>query len=178
LVQAALHVDASDFFRLSRQLDNLPSAIKAKVIRRALRRMQTMGRTRVVRLAAKRIKIPQKHIRERTTLPYGDGQSREIVVRSNWIRLGKLGARQGVRGALVRGRKSIRGSFVLQAGAGGAGVFKRVGKARYPIRELYGPNPANDIATSPEPYQQLLNELIADELGNRMLHELSRILPD
>ena len=174
---ALWRVDAIDFFRLSAAFRRLPATIKLKVVNRAMRRMQTMGRTRVVRLASKRIKLPQKHVRAATSLPMGTGMRREITVKSDWIPLGKLKPRQGKRGVSVPMRGSFRSAFIASMSNGHSGVFKRVGKARLPIRELYGPNPANDIATSPEPYQELLEELIVDELGGRLLHELSRALP-
>lgn len=174
-----MQVDASDFFRLSRAMDNLPTAIKYRVINRSLHRMQTMGKTRVVRLAAQRVSLAQKHIRPNVKTPFGKGLSkREIVVRTSWIPLGKLGPRQTRRGVTVPKRGSFRSAFIATMSSGHTGVFKRKTTRSTPIFELHGPNPANDIATSPDPYQDLLSELIRDDLGNRMIHELSRALPN
>lgn len=174
----ALAVDAREFFDLSKEFKRLPAKIKTTVANRAMRRMQTMGKTRVVRLAAKRISLPQKPVRAVTTTPMSSGLKRSIVVKSGWIPLGKLKPRQGKRGVSVPKRGSYRHAFMAAMGNSHSGVFRRSGKSRLPIYELYGPNPANDIATSPEIYQKLLTELITEELAPRMLHELGRILPD
>ncbi len=172
-----LTVDARAFFALSGEFARLPRQIKTTVMRRAYGRVIGMAQTRVVRLSAKRISIPQKHVRARTKPGFARGMSRSIKVKSGWIPLAELGARAGRRGAIVKGRKSVRGSFMATMGNGHAGVFKRTGKSRLPIYQLYGPNPANDIVTSPKPFEDVLYQVARDNLAPRMLHELTRILP-
>ncbi len=61
--------------------------------------------------------------------------------------------------------------------SGHVGVMKRVGTARLPIRELFGPNPAHDITNNDAVYLAVLAEVIETALAPRVLHELGRILP-
>ena len=61
--------------------------------------------------------------------------------------------------------------------SGHAGVFLRAGKARLPIHELFGPNPAHDITNHPDVYQLLIDDVAEAYVMPRMMHELSRVLP-
>ncbi|MEM9970397.1 MAG: phage tail protein [Pseudomonadota bacterium] len=171
-------INAADFARLGHDFNRLPAEVKQVVFARAFRRVGTMTRTRVIRHNAKRIKIPQKHVRKRTSKLQGTGGTRRIRVESGWISLGELGARQGARGILTPGRSQVRSGFMATVGGGHRNAFRRVGAARLPIQKLYGPNPANDIATSPRVYEALLQDVMKSHMAKRMLHELTRILPD
>ncbi|MEM9734253.1 MAG: phage tail protein [Pseudomonadota bacterium] len=172
-------IDARDFFNMSKEFRRLPREIKGKVMNRAYGRVMSMAKTRVVRLSAKRISIAQKHVRERVHNKANvSAAQRGLVVRSDWISLYALGARQGRRGVLVKGRKSIRGTFIANMSSGNTGVFRRAGADRLPINKMFGPNPANDVATSPDPFEDIMADVAESHLAPRMLHELLRILPD
>ncbi|WP_176083134.1 phage tail protein [Martelella sp. HB161492] len=175
---AEVHFDASEIEALSRAIAKLPGEIKTKAMARAMRRMTTMARTRVVKRNAEHTKLPQRIIREQTTAYFNaGGNTIELVEKSGWIPLFKLGARQTRRGVRVRTRGSYKGMFIAKMESGHSGVFRRVGKERTPIREMFGPNPAHAITNNPDVYMQALAEIIQENLAPRFLHELDRILP-
>lgn len=170
--------DASDYLALSRAIRKLPGEIRAKAFARAGRRVTEMARTRYLRRAAPRLKLPQRVIREKTTARFNAGGSTsDIVVRSGWIPLYKLGATQTSKGVRVRLRGSYRSAFIAKMKSGHTGVMMREGKSRLPIRELFGPNPAHDITNNDAVYIELLAEVIEEAMAPRILHELDRLLP-
>lgn len=173
-----IYADASDFVHLSRAINRLPGDIKAKAFARAMRRVEQTVKTRLVRRNAEHTRMPQKLVRERTTARFNaGGHTIEAVVKSNWIGLYKLGARQTRAGVSVRGRGSYAHAFLAEMGSGHRGVMMRVGKSRLPIRELFGANPAHAITNNPDVYLKVLAEVIDDVLMGRVLHELGRLLP-
>lgn len=175
-VNASIRYDAADFWRLSRAFAKLPQEIRATVASRAMRRVADMGRTQVVKRLVERIDVPSGIVRERTSAFERAGEA-VIAVRSSWIPLYKLGARQTRSGVTVMMRGSYRSAFIAKMGSGHVGVFRRDGKARLPISELFGPNPANDVATSPDVYRELVTQVAETHVLPRMLHELARALP-
>lgn len=177
-------VDATDFFNLSKEFKALPEAVKHKVAVRALKRMQTRARTEATRWASKRIKLPAKLIRDGWSMPKVTSKEATLYLKTGWVPLYKLGATKGKRGAKVRGRKQVRGSFLATMQSGHTGVYKRSSTRKMAdsnkaaIYELFGPNPANDMVTAPDFYEKILADIISKELSGRMLHELGRILPE
>lgn len=170
--------DASEIEHLSRAIANLPGQIKTKAMASAMRRMRDMARTRVVRRSAERTDLPVRKVQALTKAFFNaGGNTIEVIERSGWIPLADLGATQTANGVRVRGRGSYRSAFLAQMKSGHRGVMKRVGKARLPIRELFGPNPAHDVTNNPDEFVQVLAELIEDSLAPRVLHELDRLLP-
>lgn len=173
-----LHADAAAYLAMGRAIRRLPDEIKAKAFARAMRRVSEMARTRIVRRSAEHTHMPQKFVRERTTaLLNAGGHTADLVMRSNWIGLHKLGARQTSRGVAVRGRGSFAHAFIAGMASGHIGVMQRTGKSRLPIRELFAANPAHAVTNNPEVYLQVLAEVIDEVLAPRVLHELTRLLP-
>ncbi|CAI2936143.1 phage tail protein [Aminobacter niigataensis] len=173
-----VHVDASDFTDLSRAIARLPEEIRVKAASRAMRRVADMARSRIVKRSAERVDIPQARVRALTTAHMNaGGRTAEVVMRSGWIPLFKLGATQTAKGVRVKMRGSFRSAFIAKMGSGHAGVFRREGKDRLPIRELFGPNPAHDITNNDQVYVQVLAEVIESHLLPRYLHEVDRLLP-
>jgi len=170
--------DASDFDQLGRAIAKLPDEIKAKAMARAMSRVSDMARTRLIRRQAPRLKLPAKQLRALTSAQFNaGGRTIDLIERSNWIGLFKLGARQTRTGVTVRARGSYKSAFIAKMGSGHSGVMKRQGAARLPIRELFGPNPAHDITNNEQVYLQLVAEVIEEVLAPRMLHEVGRLLP-
>jgi hypothetical protein len=173
-----LRFDASELDQLGRAFQRLPGDIKAKAFARAMSRMKDMARTRIVKRSAERTDLTQKLVRERTTAYFNSGASTiEVVERSGWISLYELGATQTKVGVRVRARGSYKGAFIASMSSGHTGVMIRHGKARLPIKELYGRNPAHDITNNPDEFLKVLAELIEDHLAPRVLHEIERLLP-
>lgn len=175
---AEITFDTSELRQLGRAINNLPGEIKAKAFARAMGRMREMTRSRIVKRSAERTDVQQKIIRSRTIAYFNAGSATiEAVMRSGWIPLYQLGATQTSKGVRVRLRGSYRSAFIAQMSNGHRGVMKRVGKARLPIRELYGPNPAHDVTNNPDEFLKVLSEVIEDHLAPRVLHEIDRLLP-
>lgn len=174
-MSAEIRYDSSDFFELSAAFARLPDDIKHKVAARAMARVGDMGRTQVVKRIAERVKLPTGVVRE-ATQAYVSGDAAMIRVRSRWISLYRLGARQTGSGVSVRARGSYKSAFIATMN-GGTAVFKREGASRFPVEALYGPNPANDVRTSPDVYEKLLVDIAERHVMPRMLHELGRVLP-
>lgn len=186
---AEITFDTSELRQLGRAINNLPGEIKAKAFARAMGRMREMTRTRIVKRSAERIDVPQKHVRELTTAHFNAGSSTiEAIVKAGWVPLYRLGATQTSRGVRVRLRGSYRSAFIASVKAGGegkthTGVFRnfggenRVSGRKNGIRELFGPNPANDITNNPDEFLKVLAEVIEDHLAPRVLHEIDRLLP-
>jgi hypothetical protein len=171
------HADATDFDRLGKAFARLPSEIKHKAAGRALRRISSMGMTQVVKRAAERIDIPQKHVRDKTRSSIG-GEAITVTVRSDWIALSKLGARETRAGVTVRARGSYAQAFIARSKiSSDMAVMRRAGQSRLPVNQLFGPNPANDINTDPGVYLDVMAGIASTHLLPRMLHELGRLLP-
>lgn len=175
---AEIRFDASELQQLGRAINNLPGQIKAKAFARAMSRMREMTRSRIVKRSAERTDVQQKVVRARTVAYFNAGSATiEAVMKSGWIPLYQLGATQGSKGVRVRLRGSYRSAFIATMSNGHRGVMKRVGQARLPIRELYGPNPAHDITNNPDQFLKVLADVIEDHLAPRVLHEIDRLLP-
>lgn len=173
-----LIADASDFARVARDIARLPAEIKAKAAARAMRRVSDMARTRIIKRSAEHVNLPQSRIRPLTKVQLNAGQgSTDIVMRSKWIALYLLGARQTQKGVTVRGRGSYRSAFIASVGSGHEGVFSRDGKARLPIHELFGPNPAHAVVNNPDVYIEVMTSVIESHLMPRYLHEVENLLP-
>lgn len=173
-----IEIDSSDFVHLSRAIYKLPGDIKAKAFARAMTRVGEMARTHIVKRSAEHTQMPAALIRARTTARFNaGGNTSEVVMRSNWIGLAKLGAKQTSAGVSVRGRGSYPHAFLAGMESGHRGVMMRVGKSRLPIRELFGANPAHAVTNNPDVYLAVLAEVIDDVLMGRVLHELGRLLP-
>jgi len=180
---AEITFDTSELRQLGRAINNLPGEIKAKAMARAMRRMRDMARTRFIKRNAERVNIQQKYVREMTVAYFNaGGNTIEIVEKSGWIPVYKMNpqvdaAAGGISVRFLDARGTYKQAFIAKMKSGHSGVFKRMGSARLPIREMYGPNPANDVTNHPHEYLQLLAEIIEDHLAPRVLHEIDRLLP-
>ncbi|SFA91615.1 Prophage minor tail protein Z (GPZ) [Cohnella sp. OV330] len=73
------------------------------------------------------------------------------------------------------GLKPVKGAFIARVGAGGhIGAFKRAGRRRLPIEELYGP--AVPIMVGEEHVLNNLGDIAETEVKKRLDHEIKRIL--
>ena len=176
-------IDASDLESLSRAIKRLPGEIQAKAMARAMSRMRTMARTRIVQRNAKHTKMPPNIIRKLTTASFNaGGNTQDIVLKSGWIPLYKLGATQTSKGVRVRTRGSYNHAFLASMDSGHAGVFRNTrgpnknSGRNNAIREQFGPNPAHAVTNNPDVYLQVMAELIEDHLAPRVLHEVERLL--
>ncbi|MFU1797374.1 phage tail protein [Paenibacillus azoreducens] len=72
------------------------------------------------------------------------------------------------------GGKPIPGAFVAAMGSGHVGVFKRAGKSRTPISELYGP--AVPIMLNEPGVAEHLQDEANKRMQKRLDHEVNRVL--
>lgn len=136
-------------------------------------------KTELARGVPKRYDTKQKTIRDRTRVNKDAG---EVSVTGSPIRLFKFRVtptspkRQLVTASVKRASKSLPNAFVQQMRNGTIGVFERVGKSRYPIRQLYSVS-APQMAGNEEVLEGAMERasIVFDE---RLSHEIGRLLDD
>lgn len=136
-------------------------------------------KTELARGVPKKYDTKQKTIRDRTRINKDAG---EVSVTGSPIRLFKFRVtpkspkRQLVTASVKRARKSLPHAFVAQMRNGTIGVFERVGKSRYPIRQLYTVS-APQMAGNEEVLEAAMDRasIVFDE---RLSHEIGRLLDD
>ncbi|WP_299864430.1 hypothetical protein [uncultured Hoeflea sp.] len=175
--QAGLRLDASDFRALGTAMYNLPTELKAKAFRSAVNHTGKKARTQVARLAAKYSGLPYRFTRGATQMRLS-GDDVEIKLRSKWISLAQLSARQTRKGVSVRGRGSYAGAFIAASMlSSGSAVLIRKGSARLPVRELYAANPAHAMGADRHgEFERLAQSIIDRDFAARLLHEVDRRL--
>ncbi len=137
----------------SRDLDVWRSKVVDKALARALRLAGNAGLRAMQNDSTERIKR-RKFLREsdvRAGLPMDKPGTRDEIRSLFWrmrisgkpIPLGKFPHSQGRHGVFVSvnrtggARKLVKGAFLATMGSGRRGIFKRRGKSRLPIDELY-----------------------------------------
>ena len=136
-------------------------------------------KTELARGVPKKYDTRQKTIRDRTRVNKNTG---EVSVTGSPIRLFKFRVtptsprRQLVTASVKRASKSLPYAFVQRMGNGTTGVFERVGKSRYPIRQLYSVS-APQMAGNEEVLEGAMERasIVFDE---RLSHEIGRLLDD
>lgn len=136
-------------------------------------------KTELARGVPKKYDTKQKTIRDRTRVNKNTG---EVSVKGSPIRLFKFRVtptsprKQLVTASVKRARKSLPHAFVQQMSNGHIGIFERVGKSRYPIRQLYSVS-APQMAGNEEVLDGAMERasIVFDE---RLSHEIGRLLDD
>lgn len=136
-------------------------------------------KTELARGVPKKYDTKQKTIRDRTRVNKNTG---EVSVKGSPIRLFKFRVtptsprRQLVTASVKGAKKSLPNAFVQQMRNGTIGVFERVGKSRYPIRQLYSVS-APQMAGNEEVLEGAMERasIVFDE---RLSHEIGRLLDD
>lgn len=160
------------------QLKNADKQLE-KALYFAKNRALNTVKTELARGVPKKYDTKQKTIRDRTRVNKNTG---EVSVTGSPIRLFKFRVtptsprRQLVTASVKRARKSLPNAFVQRMGNGTTGVFERVGKSRYPIRQLYTVS-APQMAGNEEVLEGAMERasIVFDE---RLSHEIGRLLDD
>lgn len=160
------------------QLKNADKQLE-KALYLAKNRALNTVKTELARGVPKKYDTKQKTIRDRTRVNKNTG---EVSVTGSPIRLFKFRVtptsprRQLVTASVKRARKSLPNAFVQRMGNGTTGVFERVGKSRYPIRQLYTVS-APQMAGNEEVLEGAMERasIVFDE---RLSHEIGRLLDD
>lgn len=137
---------------IDRDLEGQPAKVQRAFVRAAKRSIDS-GRSVMVKLIADDTGLKQKDVRASIVMRYPTLASPEASMKAKSKRLPLIDfkARQVRAGvsyqSLTGGRSTVPGAFIgttkVQAdGSGGVheGVFKRVGKKRLPLKQLYGPS--------------------------------------
>lgn len=119
-----------------------------RVIVRAINRGIRTANTASVRGVSKELGVRQKRVRDMMAQRFArSGSYRAFIEPQDGRRLplSELAARQTQRGVSFRGRpgqgrQTVPGAFLATMKSGYHGVFKRTGKRRLPIAELFGPS--------------------------------------
>ncbi len=112
-----------------------------KALSKTVRRMGQRFRTTATKEVRNTYYIKAKKLKEKIktrTVRDGNGTVWKFEVRDNQSSLINFGARQIKKGVSVkvrkdRGRKVIKGAFIVKGAGGNLQVFKRAGKERMPI---------------------------------------------
>lgn len=160
------------------QLKNADKQLE-KALYFAKNRALNTVKTELARGVPKKYDTKQKTIRDRTRVNKNTG---EVSVTGSPIRLFKFRVtptsprRQLVTASVKRASKSLPNAFVQHMGNGTTGVFERVGKSRYPIRQLYTVS-APQMAGNEEVLEGAMERasIVFDE---RLSHEIGRLLDD
>ena len=160
------------------QLKNSDKQLE-KALYFAKNRALNTDKTELARGVPKKYDKKQKTIRDRTRVNKNTG---EVSVTGSPIRLFKFRVtptspkRQLVTASVKRASKSLPNAFVQQMRNGTIGVFERVGKSRYPIRQLYTVS-APQMAGNEEVLEGAMERasIVFDE---RLSHEIGRLLDD
>lgn len=160
------------------QLKNADKQLE-KALYFAKNRALNTVKTELARGVPKKYDTKQKTIRDRTRVNKNTG---EVSVTGSPIRLFKFRVtptsprRQLVTASVKRASKSLPYAFVQRMGNGTTGVFERVGKSRYPIRQLYSVS-APQMAGNEEVLEGAIERasIVFDE---RLSHEIGRLLDD
>lgn len=160
------------------QLKNADKQLE-KALYFAKNRALNTVKTELARGVPKKYDTKQKTIRDRTRVNKNTG---EVSVTGSPIRLFKFRVtptspkRQLVTASVKRASKSLPYAIVQRMGNGTTGVFERVGKSRYPIRQLYTVS-APQMAGNEEVLEGAMERasIVFDE---RLSHEIGRLLDD
>lgn len=186
ILSAGLIIDIAQekFAEAQRILEAVPGGAK-KAIGSALARAGASGRT-----VAKRAVTDEYYISQGTFMAYtrnvnhykSDGNGGMAVVfgfRGSVIPVIQFSARATDAGVVVNVKKST-GSGVLEHAfmkdmRGKYGVYERVGKPRYPVKEEYGPS-TPQMMYSNKNVQETIEKKVVDTFEKRADHEIMRIL--
>ncbi len=117
-----------------------------KVITRALNRTIKPVESAAVKSLSKDMRLTQKVVRKSFHINRANFATRkaQINVFGKRVPLIDYGARQTKKGVTYKapkgGRGLVAGGFLSTMRSGHKGVFKRAGKGRLPIQQLYGPS--------------------------------------
>jgi len=177
--------------RFGNKLAALGNGQARVIMSRALNHEGDKGRTQVKRALVKQTGMKYGLVTKavRTIRSTPATLTYEIVARGNETNIGLFAARQtakGVSAAPWGVRRLFAHAFILGAHKGRQGVkgfqsgdtgvaFVRAGRARLPIKALYGPNLAREILKGES---EAAFRASTSTIANRIAHELSRVLKD
>lgn len=159
-----LRVDAGDLARAQALLAGVHKGIE-KAVTRALNKTATAARTKVIRRIAAETSLLQKVVRRAVTLRRASWKVWQAIIgiRGRPLPLIWFRARQtriGVTFQLRKseGRKTAEHAFLATMPSGWRGVYRRTGRRRLPIKQLFGPSIREVFANAPGLAEQTVRE--------------------
>jgi hypothetical protein len=162
--------------------DNLPKAFDA-----TLRRVMQGLKTEAARAVRERYYVRHGDVLKTIKVTKADGPGLAYLLRSRGPNIPLIRFRttpskpqpkqaRVLRAAVKKegGKKPIPGAFVAQMDSGHTGVFRRVGRKRLPIDQLYGP--AIPVMLSEPGIAEHLQEEAHKRMVVRLDHEVNRVL--
>ncbi len=146
-----MNIEISGHDRIAFELEAFPRRAQ-KIIVRALNRGIDSARTAMVREIATDTGLKSKDVRDALSLQHANFETPEARLGARLKRLpliafgarGPEPSRGKGRGVSYRlgtgGRGRVENAFIATMRSGHRGVFKRTGKKRLPIQELFGPS--------------------------------------
>lgn len=167
-------VDETDLARAEALLAFIPKGLK-KAVSRALNKTAVAARTKIVRRIAAETSIIQRNIRRAVTLRRASYRKWQAIIRIGgrplpliWFRARQTRAGVTFQLRKAEGRKTAEHAFIARMPSGWRGVYRRVGRRRLPIRQLFGPSVGEAFAGAPVVASQ-----IVDETGFKLRDELN-----
>lgn len=170
-------VNKKQIAEAKRLLADTPRAMP-KIITRSVNKVAVKARTKIIRRVASEIAVKQKDLRQRNVklkkANYST-QTATIKITGKRIPLIRFGAKQTKKGVTYKikksgGRKKITGAFVEAMSSGHRGAFRRKGKSRLPIVELFGPS----IPAAMENVADMAKRTMEREIGKNLHNEINR----
>lgn len=170
-MSVTVRVNATDLHKALRDL----RAQSPRAVTRALNRTLDQVATRAGREVSKETGLPVRRARDAMTKVRATFSLLRALlqVRGFRIPLIQFRARQTKRGVsytLPRGRGSAPGAFIRTLASGHRGVFMRKGRARLPIKELFGPSLPKAFLQAW--IQRTLREVAKESFAKTLEHEI------
>lgn len=161
---------SSNVKQVTNQLRKTESATRSAT-RRALNKVGQQGLTLTLRTLSGATGLTQKKLRQYISQDRADytDLSTSIRVVAHTFNVASFGGRQtkkGVSSAAWGVRRVYPGTFMIH----GRTAMKRVGKARYPIKPIWGPRITREFVR--ENTETLLEQLVARQLKPTLAHEM------
>lgn len=176
-----IRIDTSKIGDLTQALgslvdDDRRAAATARAFNHSGRQLVTAGS----RAIARETQLPVRYVRSRIreTLAAPGSLLWAMRVAEPYLTLAKFAdvaggiLRQTSKGVTVSKWGFHRSAFIATMPTGHTGVYKRLGKKRFPLKELWGPNMAKPLQL-PEVVAEL-EALLDEKLPARILHEIGR----
>lgn len=178
--------DVKELKLAQKEIKNIRDTIP-KAYYSAIQRTGQMVKTRSSRLVREKYYVKSAEVKDRIKLRRGSVKNpfAEIRAKGNNIPIIKFRAtpkqvtprRPKVQkvGVKKAGNKPLKGAFIAKVGGGGhVGVFKRAGRRRLPIEEVYGP--AVPVMMNEPRIIKDLEEFASEKFKDRLDHEIKRRL--
>lgn len=173
---AQIVIDKKGFDKAKRILEHLPKDLKL-ADERAKSRAMTAARVQAVKSATKIYDAKSTAIRSSILLKPRDGI---MISRGAPMELFKfkvtprVPGRGNVQASVKRAGGAIGYAFISAQKTGNVGVFKRVGKERLPIRQLYSVSSAQMVG-EPTVIEEV-TERAGEVYEDRLMHEVDRLI--